>query len=151
MARLYAKRKGKSGSRRPQVKESPAWVQLKKDEIESLIVKLSGTGLASAQIGLKLRDSYGVPDVRLATGKTVVKIMKEKGVKIDIPEDVTSLMKKAVHLQTHLKANPADLSNKRSLGLVESRIRRLSRYYKREGVIPQDWDYKVMLAEIGAK
>lgn len=148
---MYAKRKGKSGSRRPQVKESPAWVQLKKDEIESLIVKLSGTGLASAQIGQKLRDSYGVPDVRLATGKTVVKIMKEKGVKIDIPEDVASLMKKAVHLQTHLKANQADLSNKRSLELVESRIRRLSRYYKREGVIPQDWDYKVMLAEIGAK
>jgi small subunit ribosomal protein S15 len=151
MARLYAKRKGRSGSRRPQVKESPAWVQLKKDEIESLIVKLSGTGLTSAQIGQKLRDSYGVPDVHLATGKTVVKIMKEKGVKIDIPEDVTSLMKRAVQLQTHLKANPADLSNKRSLELVESRIRRLSRYYKREGVIPQDWDYTVTLAEIGAK
>jgi small subunit ribosomal protein S15 len=133
------------------VKESPAWVQLKNDEIESLVVKLSGTGLTSAQIGQKLRDSYGVPDVRLATGKTVVKIMKEKGVKIDIPEDVTSLMKRAVHLQTHLKSNPADLSNKRSLELVESRIRRLQRYYKREGVIPQDWDYKVMLAEIGSE
>jgi len=151
MARLYAKRKGRSGSRKPDVKESPAWVQLKKDEIESLVVKLSGTGLTSAQIGQKLRDSYGVPDVRLATGKSIVKIMKEKGVKIDIPEDVTSLMKRAVLLQTHLKANPADKSNKRSLELVESRIRRLSRYYKREGVIPQDWDYTVMLAEIGAK
>lgn len=151
MARVYAKRKGKSGSRRPQIKESPAWVQLKKDEIESLVVKLAGTGLTSAQIGQKLRDSYGVPNVRLATGKTVTQVMKTKGVKVEIPEDVTSLMKRAVLLQTHMKSNPSDLANKRALGLVESKIRRLSKYYKREGVIPQDWDYSVQLAEIGAK
>jgi small subunit ribosomal protein S15 len=151
MARVYAKRKGKSGSTRPAVKESPAWVPLKKDEIESLVVKLAGTGLTSAQIGQKLRDSYGLPDVRLATGKTVTRIMRENGVKIDIPEDVTSLMKRAVQLHAHLKANPTDLANRRALELIESRIRRLSRYYKREGVIPQEWDYSMKLAETGTK
>jgi len=151
MARVYAKRKGRSGSRKPYVKESPAWVPLKKDEVESLIVKLAGTGLTSAQIGLKLRDAHGVPDVRLATGKTITSILKEKGVKIEIPEDVSSLMKRAVLLKTHLKANPADLSNTRALGLIESRIRRLAKYYKREGVIPHTWEYSIKLAEIGAK
>lgn len=151
MARVYAKRKGKSGSHRPPVKENPAWVPIEKKEIENLILKLAGTGLTSAQIGQKLRDSYGVPDVRLATGKTITDIMKEKGVRIDIPEDVASLMKRAVQLQAHLKANPTDLANKRALALVESKIRRLSRYYKREGVMPQDWDYSIKLAEIVTK
>jgi len=151
MARVYAKRKGRSGSRKPYVKESPAWVPLKKDEIESLIVKMAGTGLTSAQIGLRLRDAYGVPDVRLATGKTITDIMKDKGVRLELPEDVSSLMKRAVQLQAHLRANPSDLSNKRALGLVESKIRRLSKYYKREGIIPEDWDYSMKLAEIGAK
>ncbi len=151
MARLYAKRKGRSGSRKPYIKENPAWVPLNKDEIESLIVKLAGSGLTSAQIGLRLRDAHGVPDVRLATGKTVTGIMREKGVNIELPEDVSSLMKRAVLLKTHLKANPSDLSNKRSLELIESKIRRLAKYYKREGVIPPDWDYSNKLAEIGAK
>lgn len=151
MARVYAKRKGRSGSRKPYVKESPAWISLKKNEIESLIVKMAGTGLSSAQIGLRLRDAYGVPDVRLATGKTVTEIMREKGVKMELPEDVSSLMKRAVLLQAHLKANPSDFLNKRALELVESKIRRLSRYYKREGVIPEDWDYSIKIAEVGAK
>ena len=151
MARVYAKRKGKAGSRKPHVKESPAWVPLNKDDIMSLVVKLSGTGLTSAQIGMKLRDAYGVPDVRLATSKTITQIMKEKGVRLEIPEDVSSLMKRAVQLQAHLKANPSDLSNKRALELIESKIRRLSKYYKREGVIPDDWEYSIKLAEIGAK
>ncbi len=151
MARIYAKRKGKSGSRRPQVKENPSWVALQKDEVESLVIKLAGTGLTSAQIGQKLRDQYGVPSVRLATGKDVLRIMKEKGVRVELPEDVFALMKRAAHLQAHLKSNPADLSNKRALELIESRIRRLSRYYKREGLIPAEWDYSMKLAEIGAK
>lgn len=141
MARIYAKRKGSSGSKKPQVKENPAWVPLKKGEIESLIVKLAGTGLTSAQIGLRLRDNFGVPNVRLATGKTVLQIMKEKGVRFDVPEDVAALMKRAALLQAHLKANPADLANKRALELVVSKIRRLAKYYKREGVMPPTWEY----------
>lgn len=150
MARIYAKRKGKSGSKRPQVKESPAWVPLKNDEIENLIVKLAGTGLTSSQIGLRLRDNYGVPDVRLATGKNILQIMKEKGVKFDLPEDVAALMKRAALLQAHLKSNPADLANKRALELVVSKVRRLSKYYKREGLMPQGWEYSTTPLETKA-
>ncbi len=150
MARIYAKRKGRSGSKRPQVKENPEWVPLKKTEIEALIVKLATTGLSSAQIGLKLRDAHGVPDVRLATGKTVLQIMRDKGVKLELPEDVAALIKRAAKLQAHLKANPTDLSNKRALALIVSKIRRLSKYYKREGIIPKEWEYSARLAEIQA-
>ncbi|HYU07016.1 MAG TPA: 30S ribosomal protein S15, partial [Thermoplasmata archaeon] len=42
-------------------------------------------------------------------------------------------------------------SNKRGLQLIESKIRRLSRYYKDRGVLPSDWDYSLKLAELQVK
>ncbi|TLZ65188.1 MAG: 30S ribosomal protein S15, partial [Methanobacteriota archaeon] len=42
-------------------------------------------------------------------------------------------------------------SNKRGLSLIESKIRRLSRYYREEGVLPADWDYSRTVAELQAK
>ena len=151
MARIHARRKGKSGSKRPLVTSNPAWVTVERDEIEDRIVKLHAEGVSSAQIGLRLRDTYGVPSVRLATGKSLVQILRAKGAKFDIPEELGNLMKRAVQLQVHLKTNPKDLANKRGLHLVESKIRRLSRYFKREGLLPPDWDYSLKLAELFVK
>ncbi len=148
MARMYAKRKGRASSRRPPTKKNPDWVSLETGEIEKIVGELAVSGLNSAQIGLKLRDTYGVPNVRLATGKTIPQIMKEKGMKFELPEDVVALMKKAAKLQAHLKTNPSDLSNKRALDLTESKIRRLTRYYKREGTIPREWNYSSKSVDI---
>ena len=61
------------------------------------------------------------------------------------------LIKRATSLQTHLKDHRKDLSNRRGLELIESRIRRLSRYYKSRGVLPSDWDYSLKLAELQVK
>lgn len=151
MARLHARRKGKSGSKRPLLTANPAWVSMEKDEIEDRIARLHAEGLSSAQIGGRLRDAYGVPSVKLATGKSVVQVLKGKGAKFDLPEDLATLMKRAVQLQVHLQANPKDLANRRGLQLLESKIRRLSKYWKREGVIPADWDYSLKLAELLVK
>jgi len=151
MARLHAKRKGRSGSTRPFLKANPAWVTTEPAEIEEMIVRLHAEGLTTSAIGVRLRDSYGVPNVRLATGKTITDILKAKGVKIDLPEDLGSLMKRAVELQVHLKEHRKDASNKRGLQLIESKIRRLSRYYKEEGILPSDWDYSIKLAELQVK
>jgi small subunit ribosomal protein S15 len=151
MARMHARRKGKSGSKRPLLQKSPEWVPLEADEIAETVAKLAGQGKSSAAIGLILRDQYAVPDVRLATGKTVTQILRAKGTKFEMPEDLGDLMRKAVGLQTHLKTNRKDLSNRRGLQLLESRIRRLARYYKEEGVLPGAWDYTVKLQELAAK
>jgi len=151
MARMHARRKGKSGSKRPMLAKSPEWVPLEKDEVEEEVVKLAAQGRASAEIGLTLRDQFAVPNVRLATGKTVTQIMRAKGTKFEMPEDLGNLMRKAVSLQAHLKLNPKDLSNRRGLQLIESRIRRLARYYQEEGVLPTAWDYAVKLHELAAK
>jgi len=151
MARIYARKKGKSGSKKPFTKKNPKWVPLNKTEIEDKVAKLAGTGLNSAQVGLKLRDAYGVPDVHLATGKTITQILREKGIKSLLPDDISALMKKAARLQAHLKMNPSDHSNKRALELTESKIRRLSKYYKREGKLPSNWIYSSKDADILAR
>ena len=148
MARLHAHRKGKSGSTKPFLKANPEWVSIEKAELEDTIFRLHQEGLAAAAIGIRLRDGYGVPSVRLATGKSVHDILKSKGAKFALPEDLAGLIKRAASLQTHLKEHKKDLSNKRGLQLIESKIRRLSRYYKQRGVIPADWDYSLKLAEL---
>lgn len=151
MARMHARRKGRSGSRRPLVAKSPEWVPLEKDEIEEQVGRLAAQGKSSAEVGLILRDSYAVPNARLATGKTVTEIMRAKGVKFELPEDLGDLMRKAVDLQAHLRLNPKDLSNRRGLQLIESKIRRLSRYYQEQGVLPATWDYSVKIQELAQK
>ena len=71
MARMYSRRKGKSGSTKPSEKKKKSWVILDAKEVESLIVKLAKTGMAKSQIGLTLRDSYGIPDVKDVSKKSI--------------------------------------------------------------------------------
>ncbi len=151
MARLHARRKGKSGSTRPFLKANPEWVALETAEVEETILRLHQEGLTTAAIGVRLRDAYGVPNVRLATGKSITQILKERNVKFAMPEDLASLIKRAASLQPHFQEHTKDLSNRRGLQLIESKIRRLSKYYKEEGILPADWDYSAKLAELQVK
>jgi small subunit ribosomal protein S15 len=148
MARMHARRKGKSSSDKPFMTENPEWVPLGKSEIEELIVKLATEGNTSAKIGLLLRDQYGIPSVKLATGKTITQIMKEKDLTTVLPEDLSALLRKVTELDTHLKDNPRDTHNRRSLHLIEAKIRRLERYYKKKGVLPESWKYTLESAEL---
>lgn len=151
MARMHTRRKGKSGSKRPMISENPSWVPLNATEIEDLIAKLAKDGMTSARIGLVLRDQYGVPNVKLATGKSVTKIMEEKGVASNLPEDLANLMRRAIDLNVHLRENKGDISNRRGLNMIEAKIRRLERYYKRIGTLPADWKYSLSNAELMLK
>ncbi|MCL2712239.1 MAG: 30S ribosomal protein S15 [Methanomassiliicoccaceae archaeon] len=151
MARMHARRKGRSCSARPMISESPSWVTLSAAEVEDLIVKMAKDGLTSARIGLTLRDQYGVPDIKLLTGKCVTEIMKEKGVASALPEDLSSLMRRAIALNVHLRENKGDHSNRRGLQLIESKIRRLEHYYKDNGILSVDWKYSLKTAELMLK
>ncbi|HIG20539.1 MAG TPA: 30S ribosomal protein S15, partial [Candidatus Poseidoniales archaeon] len=42
----------------------------------------------------------------------------------------------------HLDNNRKDLHNNRQLNLVESKIRRSARYFKSNGKLDADWNYK---------
>ncbi|WP_400208508.1 30S ribosomal protein S15 [Candidatus Methanomassiliicoccus intestinalis] len=148
MARMHARRRGKSGSSRPMISENPEWVPLSKEEIEEIVVKMGKDGVLSAKIGLVLRDQHSVPDVKLATGKTITQILKENNVAPNIPDDLVALMRTAINLQNHLNANKKDVANKRGMQITESKIRRLVKYYKRNGVLPADWQYSIANAEL---
>jgi small subunit ribosomal protein S15 len=148
MARMYARRRGTSGSVRPYRKEAPEWSNTDVQEIEKIVVDLKKDGMSSSQIGLALRDKYGVPDVKLATGKRVTEILREQGVESEIPEDLRNLMQKALGMRKHLSENKKDLHNKRQLQLTESKVRRLVRYYVKAGRLPEGWTYKPETAEI---
>ena len=133
------------------ISENPSWVPLTATEIEDLVERLARDGLLSARIGLVLRDQYGVPNVKLATGKSITQIMEERGVKPALPEDLANLMRRAIDLNVHLKDNKGDVSNRRGLNLIEAKIRRLERYYKRVGTLPADWKYSLKNAELMLK
>ena len=148
MARIHARRRGASGSKRPARDEAPKWQGLDAGEIEETVEKLAREGRTAAQIGLVLRDQYSVPNVRLATGKKLQAILEEQGLAPKIPEDLQNLMKRAVHLRGHVKEHAKDHSNARGLSLIESKIRRLAKYYKIQGRLPADWRYSAETAEL---
>lgn len=139
MARMYSGKAGKSKSKRPLVPAT--WVTYRKDEIERLVVKLANDGLTSAKIGLVLRDQYGIPSVADITKKNVTKILKENNLLPKYPEDLFTLLKKAVNLREHLKRNKRDCSSKHGLELMESKIRRLVKYYIRNNRLEKGWKY----------
>jgi small subunit ribosomal protein S15 len=148
MARMYARRRGQSGSVRPYRKDVPEWSNTDTKEIEKVILELRKEGTSTSKIGLILRDRYGVPDVKLIMGKRIGEILEEKGVKSEIPEDLRNLIVKALGLRKHLSENKNDLHNKRQLQLTESKVRRLAKYYVGSGKLPKGWSYKPETAEI---
>merc|ERR1711920_1063777 len=118
------------------------WLKLSSDDVKEQIYKLSKKGLTPSQIGVILRDSHGVAQVRYITGNQILRILKAKGLAPDLPEDLYHLIKKAVAMRKHLERNRKDTDSKFRLILVESRIHRLARYYKSKSVLPPNWKYE---------
>ncbi len=129
------------GSKHLPVRFVPKWVKYKKKDVEDLVVKLAKEGNTSAKIGMILRDRYGIPDVKTITGKSITEIMRENRLYPQFPEDLLSLFRKAVKLREHLEKNKADKHSLRGLQLLESKIRKLSKYYIRKGILPKGWKY----------
>ena len=124
------------------------WVKVTPDEIGKLIIEMNKEGLNASQIGTKLRDEYAVSSIRAVTGKKMKEFMEENGVKQEIPEDLEALVKRAVSLQSHLKSNKGDRKNVRSLELLEAKVHRLSKYYKKKDIIPKNWKYISVVAQL---
>lgn len=145
---MYSRNKGKAGSKRPAKKTLPTWVRYKPKEVELLIVKLAKDGRTASQIGLFLRDTYGIPDVKKLAKKKITVILKEKKLLREIPEDLMALIRKAVLVRKHLEDNKKDKTAKRGLQLTESKIRRLIKYYKSSGKVKEEFKYDPKKAEI---
>uniref|UniRef100_A0A8C6Y548 Small ribosomal subunit protein uS15 n=1 Tax=Naja naja TaxID=35670 RepID=A0A8C6Y548_NAJNA len=142
MGRMHAPGKGLSQSALPYRRSVPTWLKLTSDDVKEQIYKLAKKGLTPSQIGVILRDSHGVAQVRFVTGNKILRILKSKGLAPDLPEDLYHLIKKAVAVRKHLERNRKDKDAKFRLILIESRIHRLARYYKTKRVLPPNWKYE---------
>ena len=140
--------KGKSHQIRPVSKRPPSWCKYEPEEVEALVVKLGKEGNTPSLIGTILRDQYAIPLAKPITGQTVTKMLKKAGLAPAMPEDLGSLLKTAESLSVHLEKNKGDLNNKRSLQIIEARIYKLSRYYKRQGILAKNWKYEAKIASL---
>ncbi len=124
------------------------WVKLTPEQIGKLVVEMNKEGLNASQIGIKLRDEHAISSIKSVTGKNMKEFMEENGINQEIPEDLEALVKRALSLQNHLKSNKGDRKNVRSLELLEAKVHRLSKYYKKKNVIPKNWKYKAVIAQL---
>ena len=139
MARMHSRDKGKSKSDKP-IKKVPTWAPYKGKEVEKLIVKYAKVGKTASEIGMILRDNYGINSVKALTEKKITQILEEKELTKELPEDLLALVKKMIAVKTHFNKNGHDKTSKRGVELTSSKIRRLIKYYKRSGKLAKDWN-----------
>lgn len=138
---MHSRKRGVSRSTKPVKKSVPSWVKYKPKEVEMLIVKYSKEGMSPSKIGLRLRDAYGIPDVKILTKKSITQILKEKNLLSELPEDLLALIKKFIFVKKHLDVNNKDFTAKRGLQLALAKINRLAKYYKVSGRLSSDWKF----------
>jgi|TARA_B110000003_G_C16455693_1_gene459707 small subunit ribosomal protein S13e len=111
-------------------------------DVEQHCCKLAKKGLTPSQIGVILRDSHGIPQVKSVTGQKILRLLKKNGLAPSIPEDLYCLIKKAVSIRKHLEKNRPDKDSKFRLILIESKIHRLARYYRRTRQLAANFKYE---------
>jgi small subunit ribosomal protein S13e len=148
MGRMYGRGKGVAKSSIPYKKRPPRWLNIDSSDVIKQIEALAKKGYKPSQIGVILRDNFAIPQSRLITGGKILRILRKKNLAPEIPEDLYSLMKRAVSIRKHIEKNKRDKDSKYRLILVESKIHRLVRYYKLTKNIPSTWryDYQTALA-----
>eukprot|EP00833_Pecoramyces_ruminatium_P008358 jgi/Orpsp1_1/1182390/evm.model.c7180000081101.1 len=139
MGRMHAPGKGIASSALPYKRTPPSWLKTSSEEVVEQICKLAKKGSTPSQIGVILRDSQGIAQVKAVTGNKILRILKSNGLAPELPEDLYFLIKKAVAVRKHLERNRKDSEAKFRLILIESRIHRLARYYKTAGQLAPNW------------
>jgi len=135
---MHSRAKGISGSKKP-LKKVPSWAPYKDKDVEKLVVKYAKAEKSSSEIGIILRDNYGINSVKALTGKKILGILKDNDLSKELPEDMLNLIKKIVEIKRHLEKNKQDQTARRGLLLTSSKIRRLTKYYKNTKRLPADW------------
>ena len=68
MGRLHSNGKGISSSAIPYSRTPPAWLKTTPEQVVDQICKLAKKGASPSQIGVILRDSHGIAQVKVVTG-----------------------------------------------------------------------------------
>eukprot|EP00796_Vickermania_ingenoplastis_P004097 gene4098-2944_t len=142
MVRMHGNGHGKAASALPFRRTPPAWLKTTSRQVVDMVCQLSRKGKSPSAIGMELRDSMGISQVKNVTGRKILRILKHNGLAPEIPEDLYCLVKRATAMRNHLQRQTKDRDTKYRLILVESRIHRLARYYKRVRQLPPNWKYE---------
>merc|ERR1712169_174635 len=81
MGRLHSKGKGISASAIPYSRSVPTWFKSTPETVVENICKLARKGATPSQIGVVLRDSHGVAQVKVVTGNKILRILKSNGMR----------------------------------------------------------------------
>lgn len=127
--------------KKEEVKKVSKLSEMPSHEIQRTVVELANKGKTAAEIGMHLRDEYGVLNVRKSVGKKIEQIMASHKVLGEMPQDLLNLIKRSVSLQKHMKENKKDQTAKYGYQLTVSKIRRLVKYYHSQGKLPKGWRY----------
>lgn len=79
MGRMHSRGKGISKSALPYKRTPPSWLKVTPEEVEEQICKFAKKGLTPSEIGVILRDSHGIAQVRSVTGAKILRILKKNG------------------------------------------------------------------------
>mgnify|MGYP000849528846 CR=1 FL=1 len=79
MGRMHSKGKGISKSALPYRRTPPSWLKTSPTEVVEHVCKLAKKGLTPSQIGVILRDSYGIAQVSHLTGSKILRMLKKNG------------------------------------------------------------------------
>jgi hypothetical protein len=71
MGRLHSNGKGISASAIPYSRTAPAWLKTTPEQVVDQICKLAKKGATPSQIGVVLRDSHGIAQVKVVTGMSI--------------------------------------------------------------------------------
>ena len=104
----------------------PLWLKLSEDELKKIIIDLSEK-YQPAQIGLILRDQYGVPTTKVF-GKKLKDYLKEAGK--DANSEIKNAETKVDKLKEHLKNNNSDKKAKHKSQKAFSRLNAVKKYHK---------------------
>ena len=104
-------------------------------------MKLAKEGRSASEIGETLRDQHGIPLTKAIVGKSVSQILKDADLAPTLPEDLGNLIRRAARLRRHLEKSGVDAYNRRSLQMIESKIHRLVKHYRKTGILPSDYKY----------
>jgi len=108
--------------------EKPVWLKYTESELQKIIAELA-TKHTPSQVGIILRDQYGVPSARVY-GKKLSHFLKKAG--IETREDMEAVEKKIERLKEHLKTNITDKKAKHKTQKAKSRLNKLKRYYSKK-------------------
>jgi small subunit ribosomal protein S15 len=142
MAKMHTGGHGKSKSRKPKLEGSANADNSAMQDAKTLILGYAKQNMHPAMMGQVLKEKNNVPYIRQMFGKRLVEMLEQEGFKRELPVDMLDLIKKAVNMREHIAANHNDAHNRLRLIRIESKIWRLTKYYKRRKTLPADWKYE---------